>query len=148
MSSSPARAVSISTGTSLRSRIRSSVCQPSSSGIATSSTTRSGASASSRLERLEPVGRLDDRVAGALEQHPHEAAYVVLVLHDEHLSRLHLSCIPDRRRHVVALSARANPRGPYASRAASARAPMCAIAWIEICGLTPEAVGKAEPSST
>ena len=34
------------------------------------------------------------------------------------------------------------------SRAASARAFMYAIAMIEICGFTPEAVGNAEPSQT
>ena len=40
-------------------------------------------------QRLEPVRRLDDAVAGAFEQYPHEATHIVLVLHDEHLSGLH-----------------------------------------------------------
>ena len=43
-----------------------------------------------------------------------------------------------------------SPQEPraYASRAASADAFMWAIASIEIIGLTPEAVGNAEPSQT
>jgi len=37
---------------------------------------------------------------------------------------------------------------PHASAAASARAFMCAVASIETIGLTPGAVGNAEPSQT
>ncbi len=42
----------------------------------------------------------------------------------------------------------ARPAVQPARRAASPRALMCAIDWIEIWGFTPEAVGNAEPSQT
>lgn len=52
-----------------------------------------------------------------------------------------------RRLHIAPAIGRA-VRRTYANRAASPRAFMWAIASIEIIGLTPEAVGKAEPSHT
>jgi len=87
-------------------------------------------------QRLEPVRRLRHAVAGSLEQHAHETAYVVLVLHDEHISRLHVPCIPDvhardpgRRAHANAASRPARScRRDYVSRWANARALMWAIA--------------------
>jgi len=59
-------------------------------------------------ERLQPARRLDDGVAGAFEQDPHEAANVVLVLHDEHLCRLHIPLHTRRFAVCRVVSARTN----------------------------------------
>ena len=77
--------------------MRSSVCQPSRSGIVTSSTTRLGRDLVQAPERLASVAGLGDVEAGALEQEPDERADVLLVVDDQHRGPTHTTFIPNTR---------------------------------------------------
>ncbi len=78
-------AVSMTTGTSVTSRIRWSVCQPSMSGIVTSRRHEVGDLAEDVPQRGAAIDGFRDVVAGALEEQAHQAANVGLVVDNEHV---------------------------------------------------------------
>ena len=75
--------------------MRSSVCQPSSSGIETSRRTRSGRRRVELAQALPAVSASRDVVARALEQLADEPADVAIVVDDEDAGPLHTRSIPD-----------------------------------------------------